>query len=188
MEEKQLEQINNLSKDELVEHINSHFDTQAKSSLVIAILWGIIAIFSLLFNLYSSVYRILLACFWFLLFLMGFFQFWEYKKMSKEDSAKGLLTRYDKYKKINRSLIPIIIIFFCIGIYSIFAENHFAPNAVDWISCIILGVCILFFVWYFFSTKFRTKMEKSGSGNINQYIERLRELVEQEEGKSAGRL
>ena len=31
-------------------------------------------------------------------------------------------------------------------------------------------------------------MEKSRSGNINQYVERLRELVEQEEGKSAGRL
>ncbi len=179
MEEKQLEQINNLSKDELVERINRHFDTQATSSLVIAILWGIIAIFSILFDLYTSGYEILLVCAWFLLFLMGFFQFLEYRKMSKEDSAKGLLTRYDKYKKISRSLIPIIIIFFCIGIYSIFAENHFAPNAVDWISCIILGLCILFFAWYFFSTKFRTKIERSGRGNINQYIERLRELVEQ---------
>lgn len=188
MEEKQLEQINNLSKDELVEHIKSHFDTQAKSSLVIAILWGMIAIFSLLFSLYASVYRILLACLWFLLFLMGFFQFLEYRKMSKEDSAEGLLNRNDKYKRINRSLIPIAIIFLCIGIYSIFAEKHFALNAVDWVSCIIIGLCILYLVWYFFSSKLRTKMEKSRSGNINQYVERLRELVEQEEGKSAGRL
>ena len=96
MEEKQLEQINNLSKDELVERINRHFDTQATSSLVIAILWGIIAIFSILFDLYASVYRILLACLWLLLFLMGFFQFLEYRKMSKEDSAEGLLNRNDK--------------------------------------------------------------------------------------------
>ena len=179
MEVKQLEQINNLSKDELVEHINSHFDTQAKSSLVIAILWGIIAIFSLLFNLYSSVYRILLACFWFLLFLMGFFQFLEYKKMSKEDSARGLLTRYDKYKKISRSLIPIGIVLLSIYIYKMFAERHFAPNVEEWIFCIMIGLFILFFAWYFFSTKFRTKIERSGRGNINQYIERLRELVEQ---------
>ncbi len=174
MDEKQLEQINNLSKDELVERINRHFDKQAKYNFVIAILWGIISL-----GYYTSGYGILLVCAWFLLFLMYFLRFLEYRKISKEDSAKGLLTRYDKYKKISRSLIPIIIIFFCIGIYSIFAENHFAPNAVDWISCIILGLCILFFAWYFFSTKFRTKIERSGRGNINQYIERLRELVEQ---------
>ena len=174
MEEKQLEQINNLSKDELVERINRHFDKQAKYNFVIAILWGIVSL-----GYYTSGYEILLVCAWFLLFLMYFFRFLEYRKISKEDSAKGLLTLYDKYKKRDLSLIPIIIIIFCIGIYSIFAENHFAPNAVDWISCIILGLCILFFAWYFFSTKFRTKIERSGRGNINQYIERLRELVEQ---------
>lgn len=179
MDEKQLEQINNLSKDELVERINRHFDKQAKYNFVIAILWGIISL-----GYYTSGYEILLVCSWFLLFLMGFFRFLEYRKMSKEDSAKGLLTLYDKYKKRDLSLIPIIIIFFCIGIYSIFADNHFAPDAVDWIFCIMIGLFILYLAWYFFSSKFRTKMENYGSGNINQYVECLRELVEQGEGKS----
>ena len=179
MEEKQLEQINNLSKDELVERINRHFDTQATSSLVIAILWGIIAIFSILFDLYTSGYEILLVCAWFLLFLMYFFRFLEYRKMSKEDSAKGLLTRYDKYKKISRSLIPIGIILLSIYIYKMFAERHFAPNVGEWFFCIMIGLFILYLAWYFFSSKFRTKIERSGRGNINQYIERLRELVEQ---------
>lgn len=180
MEAKQLEQINNLSKDELVERINSHFGNQAKSSLVFAILWGILAILSL----YTSGYSILLLCFWFLLILAYFFQFLEYRKMSKEDSAKGLLTRYDRYKKRNLYLIPIIIILLCIGIYETFAEKHFAPNVVEWIFCIIFGFFILYLAWYFFSSKFRTKMDNSGRGNINRYVERLRVLVEQEEGKS----
>ncbi len=180
MEEKQSEQINNLSKDELVEQINSHFDTQAKINFVFAILWGILAITSF----YTSVYSIQLLCLWFLVFLMYFFQFLEYRKMSKEDSAKGLLTRYDKHKKIDLSLIPIIIILLCIGIYKTFAEKHFAPNAIEWIFCIIFGFFILYLVWYFFSSKFRTKMENFGSSNINRYVERLRELVEQEKGKS----
>ena len=184
MEEKQLEQINNLSKDELVEHINSYFNKQAKYSFVIAILWGIIAILSLFPGPYTSEYGILLPCLWFLLIVIYSFRFLEYRKLSKEDSAKGLLTRYDKYKKRDLSLIPICIILLCIPIYKIFAEKHFALNAVDWVSCIIIGLCILYLVWYFFSSKLRTKMEKSRSGNINQWVERLRELVEQEEGKS----
>ncbi len=183
MEEKQLKQINNLSKDELVEHINSHFDKQAKSSLIFAILWGIIAILSLFLDLYTSGNSILLLCFWFLLLLSYFFQFLEYRKMSKEDSANGLLTRYDKYKKVTLSLFPIFIILLCIGIYEILAEKHFALNVGEWILCIILGLLILFFAWYFFSSKLRTKIENSGS-SINLYVERLRELVEQEEGKS----
>ena len=180
MEENQLTQVNNLSKDELVEHINSYFDGQAKFSIVLAILWGIMAILSL----FTSTYGILISCFWFLLFLTHFFQFLEYRKMIKEDSAKGLLTRYDKYKKIDLSLIPIGIILLCICIYSIFAEKNFAPDVVDWIFCIIIGVFVLYVGWYFFSTTFRTKMENYGRGSINLYIERLRELVEQEEGKS----
>jgi hypothetical protein len=65
-----------------------------------------------------------------------------------------------------------------------FAERHFAPNVGEWIFCIIIGLFILYLAWYFFSSKFRTKMENYGSGNINQYVERLRELVEQGEGKS----
>lgn len=180
MEEKQLEQINNLSKDELVERIKSHFNNQAKSSLIFSILWGILAIL----GFFQSGYSILLTCFWFLLLLMWSFQFLEYRKMSKEDSAKGLLTRYDKYKKRNLSLIPFIIILLCIGIYRVFAENNFAPNAIEWIFCILLGFFILYLAWYFFSPKFRTKIENSGRGNINRYVNRLRELVEQEEGKS----
>lgn len=183
MEEKQLEQINNLSKDELVEHINSHFVQQAKNNSVLAILWGSIAVLSLFPGLYTS-YRILLPCLWFLAFLISLFQFLEYRKMSKEDNARGLLTRYDKYKKRNQYLILIIILFFCIFIYVRLALNHFALNVGGWIICIISGLCVLFFVWYFFSSKLRTKLENSGSGNINRYIERLRELVEQEEGKN----
>lgn len=184
MKEKLLKHINNLSKDELVEQINSYFDKQAKSNFVIAILWGIIAISSLFLGLYTSGDRILLPCSWLLIILMYFFRLLEYRKMSKEDSAKGLLTRYDKFKKRDLSLIPIVIIFLCICIYKIFAEKHFAPNVVEWIFCIIFGFFILYLVWYLFSPKFRTKMENYGSGNINLYVERLRELVEQEEGKS----
>ena len=180
MEEKQLEQINNLSKDELVEHINSHFNRQAKNSFIIAILWGIIAIL----GLYTTDYSILLLCLWFLLFLMYIFQFLEYRKMSKEDSAKGLLTRYDKYRKRDLSLIPIFIILSCIGIYKILADDHFTPDVGECIFLSIFGFFIVFLAWYFFSSKLRTKIENSGSSNINRYIERLRELVEQEEGKS----
>ena len=179
MEEEQLEQINNLSKDKLVEHINRYFNNRAKYSFVLAILFGIV-----FFGYYTLGYRILLVWVWLLLFLMHFFQFLEYRKMSKEDSAKGLLTCYDKYRKIDLSLIPIGIILLCIGIYKIFAEKHFAPNVVEWIFCIIIGFLILYLVWYLFSPKFRTKMENTGRGNINQYVERLRELVEHEEGKS----
>ena len=184
MEEQQLDKINNRSKDEIVEHINSHFDKQAKSNIVITILWGIIAILSLFPGPYTSEYGILLPCLWFLLIVIYSFRFLEYRKLSKEDSAKGLLTRYDKYKKRDLSLIPIFIIFLCICIYEIFAEKHFAPSVADWIFCIIFGFFILYLAWYFFSSKFRTKIENYGSGNINQYVERLRELVEQEEGKS----
>lgn len=184
MKEKQLEQINNLSKDELVEHINSYFNKQAKYSFVIAILWGIIAILSLFPGPYTSEYGILLPCLWFLLIVIYSFRFLEYRKLSKEDSAKGLLTRYDKYKKRDLSLIPIFIILLCIPIYKIFAEKHFAPNVGEWIICILFGFFILYLAWYFFSPKFRTKMENYGRGNINQYVERLRKLVEQEEGKS----
>ena len=184
MKEKQLEQINNLSKDELVEHINSYFNKQAKYSFVIAILWGIIAILSLFPGPYTSEYGILLPCLWFLLIVIYSFRFLEYRKLSKEDSAKGLLTRYDKYKKISRSLSPIGIILLSIYIYKMFAERHFAPNVGEWFFCIMIGLFILYLAWYFFSSKFRTKMENYGSGNINQYVECLRELVEQGEGKS----
>lgn len=180
MEEKQLLQINNLSKDELVERIKSHFNNQAKSSLILAILWGVLAIL----GFFKSGYSILLTCFWLLLLLMWSFQFLEYRKMSKEDSAKGLLTSYDKFRKRNLFFIPITILFLCIGIYEIFAEKNFVPNVLEWISLLIIGSVILFLAWYFFSSKFRTKIENSGSGNINRYVERLRELVEQEEGKS----
>ena len=138
MDEKQLEQINNLSKDELVERINRHFDKQAKYNFVIAILWGIISL-----GYYTSGYEILLVCAWFLLFLMYFFRFLEYRKISKEDSAKGLLTRYDKYKKRDLSLIPIgIILLLCIYIYKMFAERHFASNVGEWIFCIMIGLFI----------------------------------------------
>ena len=53
MEEKQLLQINNLSKDELVERIKSHFNNQAKSSLILAILWGVLAILGFFKSGYS---------------------------------------------------------------------------------------------------------------------------------------
>ena len=184
MKEKQLEQIDNLSKDQLVAHINSYFDKQANNSLVVAILWGIIAILSIFFGPYPSKYGILLPCLWLLLFLLYSFRFWEYRTMSKEDSANGLLTRYDKYKKRNLYLIPIVIILLCIPMYKIFAEKHSAPSVGELFLCIIFGLFILYLAWYFFSPKFRTKMDNYGSGSINLYVERLRELVEQEEGKS----
>ena len=104
--------------------------------------------------------------------------------MSKEDSAKRLLTRYDKYKKYTLYILSIVIIILCYGIYEILAENNFAPNIVEWIFCIIFGLLILYLVWYLFSTKFRTKMDNYGRDSINRYVERLRELVKQEEGKS----
>lgn len=184
MEKKQLVQINNLSKDELVEHINSFFGRRSKSSMIIAILWGIIAIDYLYLGIYTSESGMPLPCLWLLISLLFFFQFLQYRKMGKENSAKGLLTCYDKYKKIILYSIPIIILLFCYPIYVILAEKPFAPNVGSWIICIISGLMILFFVWYLFSPKFRTKIENSGSDSINLYVERLRELVEQEEGKS----
>lgn len=182
MEEQQLDQINNLSKDELVQHINSQFDKQATSRLILAILWGIVAISSVFIDHSTSRYGILIL--WFLIFLTYFYEFLKCRKMSKEDSAKRLLTRYDKYKKYTLYILSIVIIILCYGIYEILAENHFAPNIVEWIFCIIFGLLILYLVWYLFSTKFRTKMDNYGRDSINRYVERLRELVKQEEGKS----
>lgn len=196
MEQKQIvkssndkqDRINDMSKGELVEHINRYFAKKATEMLVLAILAAIVCVLFVLSYMkgagQETIMMNLLAmaacCF------SGLIRYPGFKKLSKINDANELLSSHNRFMGhditwIRSGLVVALLIFGYVA-YSLITEADF--RNFDTFDCFFLAIfcLILFFcAGYVFFPKFRRMLIDSSNSYDIKYVKRLRELVEQED-------
>ena len=197
MEQKQIfkslnnkqDRINDMSKGELVSYINSYFAKQRKERLAMAI------VFALLSALYIRNYvkglmdDMILPLGFAAVSLFGLLQYLNYRKISKEDDARELLSTIDRLTgteiKVSIGGLAIMFTIFCYYLYTMIIDTDFAHlSTLDFIFFPIFIFLTLFIACYIISPKFRRKFFLSTNAYAINHVNRLRELVLQEDEKN----
>lgn len=182
------DRINDMSKGELVSYINRYFAKQSKERLAMVIA------FALLSTLYIRNYvkglmdDMILPLGFAIVSIFGLLQYLNYRKISKVDDASELLSSIDRLTgteiKVSIGGLTILFTIFCYYLYTMIIETDFAHlNTLDIIFFPIFIFLTLFIACYIISPKFRKKFFLSTNAYAINHVNRLRELVQQEDEK-----
>ena len=185
------DRINDMSKGELVEHIKSYFAKKAKEMLVLTILSAILCVLIVLSYLRGAEMEtitmnllIMAAC--------GFsalIRYFIYKKPSKTNDADELLSIHDRLMsdelKWSRIGLAVLLLLFGFIIYVMIIEEGFSNlDTFEYFFLALSCLIFLFCAGYVFFPKIRRMLINSSNSYDIQYVQRLRELVEQEDEKN----
>ena len=180
--------INKMSKEELVNYINSYFTKQSKERLAMAIAFVLVAALYILSYIKGSMDDIILPLGFAAVSFFGLLQYLNYRKISKVDDASELLSTIDRLTgteiKVSIGGLAIMFTIFCYFLYTMIIEADFAhPDTLDLIFFPIFIVLTLFIACYIISPKFRRKFFLLTNSYAIKHVNRLRELVQQEDEK-----
>ena len=180
--------INKMSKEELVNYINSYFAKQSKERLAMAIAFALLSAVYIWNHVRGSMDDIILPLGFAAVSFFGLLQYLNYKKISKVDDASELLSTIDRLTgteiKVSIGGLAIMFTIFCYFLYTMIIEADFAhPDTLDLIFFPIFIVLTLFIACYIISPKFRRKFFLLTNSYAIKHVNRLRELVQQEDEK-----
>lgn len=183
---KEQDGINEMSKEELVNYINSYFAKQSKERLAMAIAFVLVAELYILSYIKGAMGNIILPIGFAIGSIFGLLQYFNYRKISKVDDASELLSTIDRLTgteiKVSIGGLAILFTIFCYYLYTMIIETDFAhPNTLDLIFFPIFIVLTLFIACYVLSPKFRRKFFLLTNAYAIKHVNRLRELVKQED-------
>ena len=121
--------------------------------------------------------------------LFWLFKYLNFRKIGKMDDASQLLSTIDRLKgmEVKFSIIGLAILFFifCHLLYTMIVDTDFAHlDTLDYIFFPIFILLALFIACYIISPRFRRKCFLLSNAYAIKHVDRLRELVEQEDEKS----
>ena len=187
MRKKELE---NLGKDELFEKIKSEYAQKAKYGLVTGIVFGLLWLAILIFNVYSladySFPLVLMSVILLVITLEKVLFSLMAKIIKKAENAEELLSRYDAYTNKLGKCLPFITVpaLFLNGsvIYSMFTETNIERFGVVlfWLSIAFLVLCFIFLLMTLLMI-ITAKGNARDVGWKDDAIVRLRELVDNEQ-------
>ena len=196
MEQKQIfkslnnkqDRINDMSKGELVSYINSYFAKQSKERLALAIVFALSSALYIWNYVKGSMDDMILPLGFAIVSIFGLLQYLNYRKISKVDDASELLSAIDRLTgpeiKVSIGGLAIWFAIFCYYLYTMIIETDFAHlNTLDFIFFPIFILLDLFIACYIISPKFRRKFFRSTNAYAINHVDRLRELIQQEDEK-----
>lgn len=197
MEQKQIfkslnnkqDRINDMSKGELVSYINSYFAKQSKERLTEAIVFALMSALYIWNYVKGSMDDMILPVGFAAVSLFGLLRYLNYRKISRTDDASELLSTIDRLTGMEKKLIicglAILFFIFCYYLFVMIIDTDFAHlDILDYIFIPIFILLALFIACYVLSPKLRRKIFLSANSYAIKHVERLRELVEQEDEKS----
>ena len=186
---KEQDGLNEMSKKELVDYIKNYFVKHAREKLTMAIAFILISALSLLSYIKGSMGNIILPIGFTLGGIFGLLQSLNYRKIARVDNATELLSTIDRLTgmeiKLSIGGLAIMFFIFCYLLFVMIIDTGFAHfDILDYIFFPIFLLLALFIACYVLSPKLRRKIFLSANSYAIKHVERLRELVKQEDEKS----
>ena len=180
--------LNEMSKEELVGYITNYFAKQGKERLAMAIAFVLVSALYILSLIKGSTGNIILPVGFTIVSLFGLFQYLNYRKISKVDDASQLLSTIDRLtgweKKLSIGGLNIMFFIFCYLLFTMIIDTDFAHlDTLDYIFFPIFVFLALFIACFVLSPKFRRKCFLLNNSYAIKHVERLRELIKQENEK-----
>jgi hypothetical protein len=182
---KEQDGINEMSKEELVDYINNYFVKHAKERLTMAIVFVLVSALYILSYIKGSMGNIILPIGFAIGSIFGLLQYLNYRKIARVDDASELLSTIDRLTGIEKKLsiggLAIMFFIFCYLLYTMIIDTDFTHlDSLDYIFFPIFILLALFIACYVLSPKLRRKIFLLNNVYAIKHVERLRELVSQE--------
>ena len=186
---KEQDGLNEMSKKELVDYIKNYFVKHARERLTEAIVFALMSALYIWNYVKGSMDDMILPLGFAAVSFFGLLRYLNYRKISRTDDASELLSTIDRLTGMEKKLIigglAILFFIFCYYLFVMIIDTDFAHlDTLDYIFIPIFILLALFIACYVLSPKLRRKIFLSANSYAIMHVDRLRELVKQEDEKS----
>ncbi len=163
--------LDNLSKDELMEHIRTKFTAEMKPLKVVICFVLVILVYDLIDYWWGKGTDLSYCALPAIVVLWSAIEVWWKNRMSKCDDTKQMISLHENYFKYNKAVHIIALIVGVLLAYSLF-KDYDASEVPLWVTVLTLGLWVAVFCWIVWHL---IKLPKHLS---NPEIDRLRVLEE----------